>query len=169
MTEEKLKNTKNRHERVTGFVYVALLFIVTTVLCCLCLSYYSGSNKTGTRKEFAIVKMDRIRQFQTIQSDEMVVVDSIYNRIKAFNPKVQASYEESDIKYYLNDIKSLYEKNAYDKRYKIFFQVSAFYNMWFADRKELWSKEQNIALFKKNLENCEIGLQKKQDELKNKK
>jgi hypothetical protein len=111
--------------------------------------------------------MDRIRNFQSIQSDQMVVVDSIFGKIRDFNPSIQASYEENDIKYYLNDIKRLYEENSYDKRYKIFYQVSGFYNMWFADRKELWSKSRNIEGFKKNLEDCEIGLQKKKDELKN--
>jgi hypothetical protein len=129
--------------------------------------FYYQDERTGTQKEFVIAKMDRIRQFQTVQSEQMIIVDSIFNKIKDFKPGVQASYEENDIKYYLNDIKSQYEKNSYDKRYKIFFQVSDFYDMWFADRKELWSKQQNVAGFKKNLEDCEIGLQKKTDELKN--
>jgi hypothetical protein len=39
--------------------------------------------------------------------------------------------------------------------------------MWFADKKELWSNQQNIILFRKNLEECQIGLQKKTDQLKN--
>lgn len=34
-------------------------------------------------------------------------------------------------------------------------------------KKELWSKRHNIENFRKNLEDCQIGLQKKMDELKN--
>lgn len=42
--------------------------------------------------------------------------------------------------------------------------VADFYQMWLTDRKELWSKRENISTFKKNLEECEIGLEsKKQD------
>lgn len=33
--------------------------------------------------------------------------------------------------------------------------------MWLSDKKQLWSIEQNISLFKANLEECEIGLRKK--------
>ncbi|MDR3285868.1 MAG: type VI secretion system transmembrane protein TssO [Prevotellaceae bacterium] len=165
--EKNNKNTRNQRERTAGFIYVSLMFIAATLICCLCLSYYSGSNKEVSRKEFAIAKMERISRFQSMQDKQMIIVDSIFNKIRMFNPSVQASYEENDIKYYLNKIKRLYEENSYDKRYKIFFQVSDFYNMWFADRKELWSKNRNIEGFKKNLEACEIGLQKKKDELKN--
>ncbi|WP_165024410.1 MULTISPECIES: type VI secretion system transmembrane protein TssO [unclassified Dysgonomonas] len=164
--EHKNKNTKNQREKTFGFIYVSLIFLTTTFACCFCLFYYSDA-KASTRKEFVIAKMDRVRQFQHIQSDQMVIVDSIYNKIKDFNPGINASYEENDIKYYLNDFKSLYDDNSHDARYKIFYQVSGFYNLWFADKKELWSKQQNIASFRKNLEECEIGLQKKMDELKN--
>lgn len=164
--EQEKKHTKNRREKTIGLLYVLTFFMLATFACCWCLSYYSD-NKSSTRKEFVIAKMDRIRAFQEEQSQQIVIVDSIYNKIKEFNPGVNASYEENDIKFYLNDIKKLYEENSYDGRYRIFNQVSNFYNMWFADKKELWSKQQNIDKFKKNLEACEIGLQKKTDELKN--
>lgn len=164
--EQEKKHTKNRREKTIGLLYVLTFFLVATFACCWCLSYYSD-NKSETRKEFVIAKMDRIRAFQEEQSRQIIIVDSIYNKIKEFNPGVNASYEENDIKFYLNDIKKLYEENSYDGRYRIFNQVSNFYNMWFADKQELWSKQQNIDKFKKNLEDCQIGLQKKMDELKN--
>ncbi|MDR2474397.1 MAG: type VI secretion system transmembrane protein TssO [Bacteroidales bacterium] len=166
---ENNKTTRNRREHITGFIYVTLLFVIATAVCCICISHYSGNRKSVARKEFAIAKMGRIHQFQSVQGEQMTVIDSIYNKIKAFNPEVQASYEENDIKYYLNEIKSLQTQYGYDKRYKVFYQVAGFYNMWFADRKELWSKTQNINSFRKNLEDCEIGLQKKKEELKTKK
>jgi len=165
MENYKNKNIRSQREKAIGFINVSLLFLITTVACCFCLFYYSD-NKTTTRKEFVIGKMDRIRDFQGLQTKQLVIVDSIYNKIKQFDPGINASYEESDIKFYLNDIQKLYEDNSYDERYKIFSQLPGFYNMWFADRKELWSKKQNIVRFRKNLEECEIGLQKKLDEYK---
>ena len=167
MEANTLKQTQNQKERIVGFTYVSLLFILTTALCCVCIFYYNFETKTTSQKEFAISKMDRIRAFQKLQSDEIIIVDSIYNKIKDFNPGISASYEENDIKFYLNDIKGITEKNSYDTRYKVFAQVSNFYNLWFADKKEVWTKRQNIAVFTKNLESCEIGLQKKKDELNN--
>lgn len=167
MEENKVKNTKNQRERVIGYVNISFLFVVLTAVCCGILFYYNSDKKVMTQKVFVIAKMDRIREFQSMQREEMVIIDSIGNKIKYFNPGINASYEENDIKFYLNDIKNVYDKNSYDGRYKIFAQVSNFYNMWFADRKELWSKQQNVTTFKKNLEECELGLQKKKDELKN--
>ena len=38
--------------------------------------------------------------------------------------------------------------------------------LWLSDKKQLWSIEQNIRLFKANLEECEIGLQKKEEDLR---
>jgi len=166
MNNNNKKSTRNRREQIIGFIYVSLMFIVTTVICCMCMFYYRSDDKSTARKEFAISKMERIRSFQDMQSEEMVIIDSIYSKIAAFNPGLNASYEENDIKYYLNDLKRIYEKNSYDGRYKIFQQTSGFYSKWFDDRKELWSKQQNIANFRKNLEQCEIGLQKKKEELK---
>ncbi len=166
MSPNNKKITKNRREQTIGFVYVSLLFAVTTVISCISLFYYNSDEKTNARKEFAISKMERIRSFQSRQSDEVLIIDSIYAKIKDFNPGINASYEENDIKYYLNDLKSIYEKNSHDGRYKIFYQVSSFYSMWFDDKKELWSKRQNIINFRRNLEQCELGLEKKKDELK---
>jgi hypothetical protein len=166
MPKEKQKNSHNRREQVSAFISVTFLFLTTTIFGCAFLFYYSATGQTNARKEFAITKMDRIQSFQNIQSEQTIIVDSICNKIAAYNPDVHAGYEESDIKYYLNNIGNLYENNSYDKRYKIFYLLSAFYNRWFADRKEVWSKRQNIAGFRKNLEECEIGLQKKKEEMK---
>lgn len=166
--EKQTKNTRNKREKVIGFIYVSVLFLAATAACCFFLFYYSAE-KTNTNKEFVISKMDRIYDFRALQNQQMLVVDSIYQKIKAFDPGVNASYEESEIKYFLNDIRRLYDNHNYDSRYKIFNQLPNFYNMWFADRKEFWSKQQNIIRFRKNLEECEIGLQKKIDELNNRK
>lgn len=163
----KGKVTKNRREKVIAFVYVCLFFTVTTAICCALLSYYQSSGNIGSRKTFAISKMDRIHSYQSIQSKQLVVVDSLYNQIRDFNPGVNASYAEGDIKFYLNDLKGLYNRNSHDSRYKIFLQISNFYGMWFDDRKEMWSKQKNVKAFKKNLEECETGLRRKSDELRN--
>jgi hypothetical protein len=164
MTKEK-KITRNMRERTTAFVYVFLLFAAVTFICCWGLFYYTGGGDR-VRKELIIGQMERIRAFQNEQSRQLAVIESIYERIDAFDPGVSALHEENDIRFYLNRIADLQQQHQFDERYRIFAQVSAFYLMWFADKKELWSKQQNIIGFRRNLEECRIGLERRQDELR---
>ena len=157
----------NRREQITGFVHVSLLFVFTTAVCCFILSSSSNSSSIFTRKEIAADKMERIRQFRSVQSEQAVIVEAVNSMISVFDPNVQASYIENDINYYLNNIRSLYEKSNYDSRFKIFYHTADFYNMWFADKRELWNRSVNISDFKKNLEDCLIGIQREQNELTN--
>lgn len=111
-----------------------------------------------------LVKVEKIRRFREIQKEYKPIVDSLYNRISNLKPGINAQYEEEDIKYLLNDLKNTYQNNGWDNRYKVFMHVADFYQMWMTDKKELWSKRENISTFKRNLEECEIGLEsKKQD------
>lgn len=164
--ERESKVAFNAKEKTIAFIYVTLVFLVVTLLCCVALFYYNETSSTYQHKEYVINKMDRVRHFQVMQSKQVEVKDSIFNKIKDFKPSVNASYEENDIKFFLNEVKHIYEERNYDERYKIFLQYSNFYNMWFADKKELWSKKENVVAFKRNLEECEIGLNKRLDEVK---
>jgi len=160
------RTTHNAKEKTIAFIYVTIVFTVVTLLCCISIFYYNETSRTYQHKEYVISKMDRVRQFQNMQSKQVEVTDSIFNKIRDFKPSVNASYEENDIKFFLNELKHIYEDKNYDERYKIFAQYANFYNMWFGDKKELWSKKENVVTFKKNLEECEIGLQKRLDEVK---
>lgn len=105
--------------------------------------------------------MDRIKDFQEKQNSKYIVADSLFNKIRKYNPAVKAIYEENEIKLMLNDLEEVYNKNSWDKRYKIFSQVSSLYNMWYIDKRELWSKRENIAKFKKGIEECQMGLSRR--------
>lgn len=160
-----MNDTMNQKEKIMGFFYVLLLFISITAICCFLLYSYNADLRMFTQKNFVISKMERIRQFQSDQAHAMVVVDSLYQKIQRYDPGVNAVYEENDIRFMVNDIKSVYEKQSWDARYKSFLHVSEFYMMWFIDKKDLWAKRDNVARFQKNLEECEIGLNNKKNEL----
>lgn len=162
-----MNDTMNQREKIIGFIYVFLLFAVATTICCLLLFYYNSDFRVFSQKDFVITKMDRIREYQDIQSNTYATVDSLYNKINRYNPGVNAIYEENDIKFMLNDLKNIYEKHPWDSRYKSFLHVSEFYSMWFVDKKDLWSKKDNIQRFKRNLEECEVGLTNKKNDLNN--
>lgn len=118
------------------------------------------------RLVFQLSWMNRIKDFQQEQAESQLPVDSLFRKIETFEPGVYAQYEEDDIHYLINNLRNTYERNSWDKRYKLFMHIADFYAMWLSDRKQLWSIGQNISLFKANLEECEIGLQKKEEDLR---
>lgn len=119
----------------------------------------------SSHKNIIVKKYERQQAFRKQQEDYRAACDSLYLRIEQFEPGVNASFEENDIKFLINDLKNVYEQNAWDKRYKVFFHIASYYEMWFADKKILWSKKSNIHTFSNNLELCEMGLTKKEEKL----
>lgn len=156
-----MNDTMNQKERVMGFIYVFLIFIGITTVCCLLIFYYNSDFRVFSQKDFAITKMERIKEFQDMQSRTSPTVDSLFKKISKYNPSVNAMYEENEIKLMINDLNSINDKYSWDTRYKVFLHISEFYNMWFIDKKNLWSKKENIAKFKKDLEECQMGLTKR--------
>ena len=156
--------TINQREKTIGFAYGLLLFLAVSSCGCMIIFWTNSDFDTTRQKDMVLVKVEKIRKFQELQKENKPIVDSLYNRISKLTPGINAQYEEEDIKYLLNDLKNTYQNNGWDNRYKVFMHVADFYQMWLTDRKELWSKRENISTFKKNLEECEIGLEsKKQD------
>ena len=94
------------------------------------------------QKEFVKIKMNRIKDFQQEQAESQMPVDSLFRKIEAFQPGVYAQYEEDDIHYLINNLRNTYERNSWDKRYKLFMHIADFYAMWLSDKKQLWSIEQ---------------------------
>ena len=161
--------TKNirRRDRICAWVSVLLIF---GVCASLCLSFFFAGNagKWGTHKQFVVKKSARQQQFRKDQAEYQASCDSLFLRIGRFNPGVNASFEENDIKYLINDLKNVHEQHARDKRYKVFYHMGTFCEMWFADKKILWSRKANIRNFSQKLEQCEMGLTKKEEKLTNK-
>lgn len=160
------RKTLNKRETLMGHTYVFLFFILTTVICCTAIFMWNTDFRMFEQKEFVKIKMNRIRDFQQQQLDYQMQVDSLFRKIEKFEPGIYAQYEEDDIHYLINTLRNEYERNVWDKRYKLFMHMADFYDMWMADKKHLWSIRQNIHTFKANLEECEIGLQKKIDDLR---
>ena len=154
-------------DKISAAVSVLLIFGICTSVC-LCFLVRSQQINIRSYKDVITNKYDRQEDFRKKQGQTSGVCDSLYLRIKRFNPEVNASFEENDIKYLINDLRLQYENAPWDKRNKVFYHVAAFYDMWFVDKKMLWSKKTNIATFRGNLEKCEMGLTKKEDELSKK-
>ncbi len=160
-------DTMSQKEKVMGFIYVLLLFIAITTICCLLIFYNNTHFKIFSQKDFVISRVKNIESYRKDQVNASALVDSIYHHINKFDPKISAVYEEDNIKNMLMELKHIYEQKSWDSRYKSFMHVSDFYYMWYADKKELWSKQENIQTFTKNLETCMLGLEDKKQSLKN--
>ena len=161
-----MNNTKmNQKEKLMGFAYVFLMFAGISTVCCMLLFYYNSDFLVFTQKDFAVAKMNRMKEYQVSQSRAAASVDSLFNRINRFQPMVNAVYEENDIMFMINEVANYYDQHAWDARYKSFSHISLFYTMWFTDKRELWATKDNIVRIKKNLEECEIGLKNKKNEL----
>ena len=163
MSENKRKvsgNYVNQREKRIAMVYVSVCFIVLFSITCFFFLKNNSSSRVFGRKEKLVTRMERIENFRELQTMAALQCDTLYNGIKKFKPNVYASYEENDIRYELNDLKGIYLKNSWDRRYKMFEQISTLYDMWLTDRKELWCQKENLRDFTINLQDCEMGLQK---------
>lgn len=160
------KESLNQSEVTMGKLYVFLIWGITSLIACLLVAWVNFDIHTKGRKGQIIARIERVREFRSTQNTEKKDIDSLYNKIICFNPGIYAQYEETEINLIANDLKSIYEGNAQDKRYEMFIQSADIYMMWLADKKKLWTKKQNVENFSKKLQDCEIGLQRVQDKLK---
>lgn len=60
-------------------------------------------------------------------------MDSLFRKIETFEPGVYARYEKDDIHYLISNLRNTYERNSWDKRYKLFMHIADFYAMWLSD------------------------------------
>ena len=124
------RKTLNKREILMGHAYVFLFFFLTTVACCLAIFMWNSDFRMFEQKEFVKIKMNRIKDFQQEQAESQMPVDSLFRKIEAFQPGVYAQYEEDDIHYLINNLRNTYERNSWDKRYKLFMHIADFYAMW---------------------------------------
>ena len=102
--QNKSSKPVSERERFIGFVYVLTLFIVITGACGFILFKYTGTRHIFSNKITVIKKMERQKEFQSIQSAQIVNADTLFSRIEHFEPGINASYEENDIKFLINDL-----------------------------------------------------------------
>lgn len=154
------KNYINQRERHISLFYVTICFLVLLSITCFFFLKNNSNSRIFGRKDKLVTRMEQIESFKKLQREVALQCDTLHVNIKKFKPDVYASYEENDIRYELNELKGIYLKNDWDRRYKMFEQISILYDMWLTDRKDLWCKKQNLNELTLNLQNCEMGLQR---------
>jgi len=110
----------------------------------------------------AVYLADRIRRQQTIlqqQERYLPLLDSAHHTIATYHPAMTALFVEADIDNQIDDIRRIYSQNTDVASYRAFAQAADFYRMMYDDKRVLWTKQDNVILFSKQLEECEVGFQ----------
>lgn len=143
-------------ERREQFLFFIAIFIFTTALLSFGLFHDSGDGRMVSKQDLA-EKLSQDADFEADVKEQRATIDTAYKQIIKFDPGVQAVFLENDIKNSLSSIKSIYERKAYDPRYKTFLQTSQLYNDLFYDKRELKGNNNDIERLSKSLEDCKLS------------
>ncbi len=83
--KNKSSKTVSERERFIGFVYVLTLFIVITGACGFILFKYAGTRHIFSNKIMVIKKMERQKEFQNIQSVQIVSADTHFHVLNSLS------------------------------------------------------------------------------------
>jgi hypothetical protein len=143
-------------ERRLQFLYLLVAISVLTLL----VSWIAFRNQDYSRTE-ANYLSEQIRgkeQMLKRQLTNLPLLDSAYRAIVAYRPEVNAIFVEVDIEEHLNEVRRLSAPQADGTRFRAFAQIADFYKMMYVDKKVVWSKQSNIGLFQKQLDDCSVGM-----------
>ena len=160
----KSKTTLTSKEKITGLLYVLLLFSVTAFICAYILLINDSDYHFAKSKKDAVVQLERVKSFRDAQSDmedQLSKIDALVNKI---NPALNASYEKRELNYMLGEVRKVYTDNKYDDRYRIYNTIADFYELRVFERERLFASEKNIERFQKLLDDCRAGMDKLQNE-----
>lgn len=154
----------SKEERKIQFIYLLVFWLVLSgIFCYACFFNYSKSEIRS--KELVIEKINAENAILKSQFQSASHVDSLSRMLLQYQPASSQVYLENNINYELDELKKIIDAKKNDPNYHVFNQLHVFNSMQFFDKKAIWNATNNIASLKKNLQDCEIGFQQKQDNL----
>ncbi|GET47058.1 type VI secretion system transmembrane protein TssO [Capnocytophaga felis] len=164
-TKNETNKITNSRERTIGFVYVCIIFCVTTVLCGYILFFANNHYQSLEGKKAILEQIQRVRQFEKEQVAQMDKIQQIDKKIAQLNPALKAAYEKQEVALLLGEIRNVYTQQKWDVRYKIFDHIATFYEFQMSDKDRLWNIQQNIEKFKLDLERCRANTEIRRNNL----
>lgn len=143
-------------ERREQFLLLTGIFLLTVSLLGFGLFHDGGNTRPLSKKELTN-KLSQDASFEQSVKVQRATIDTAYKQINSFDPAVKAVFLENDIKYQLGSIKSNYDRQAFDPRYKTYLQVYLLYNSLFFNKRELKGNINDIDHLKKSLEDCRLS------------
>jgi hypothetical protein len=145
--------TKERREK---FLFLIAIFFFTVSLVGFCLFHDYNEGEAISKQELTD-KVIQDEEFENVVKTQRATIDTAFKQIVSFNPAIKATFLENDIKFTLSSIKSNFDRNAIDPRYKTFLQVSLLYNTLFFNKRELIGNTNDIGNLKKSLDDCMLS------------
>lgn len=155
MEQNKNSNIFTAKEKTIGLIYTVLLFLLVAGVSSYVLFFSKGSVDASCGKALALEQIERIRSFEKFQKDRMERIQALDARVNAIDPGLVASYDKNEVRYILGQFKEEYNKNQYDKRYRIFSLITQFYEYRMFDKERLSAVQANIDWFRSNLDVCQ--------------
>jgi hypothetical protein len=143
-------------ERRLQFMYLLAAVVVLSAL----ISGIAFRNYSYPRFEsqYLAEQINQQEQILKAQKERLPLLDSAYRAIIAYEPRINAVFVEVDIEEHLNDIRRLSNPQTAGIQFRSFAQIADFYKMMYLDKKITWNKQTNINLFRKQLDDCSVGL-----------
>jgi len=142
-------------ERRLQFLYL----LAVTLFLSLVISWIAFRNAHQSASyDYLTEKVRQQQQLLRAQKQYLPLLDSAYRGIVAYQPQVNAVFVEVDIDDQLNEIRRLSDSQRDGTRFRSFGQIADFYKMMYVDKKIIWSKQSNVNLFRKQLDDCSVGL-----------
>ncbi|MCQ2224955.1 MAG: type VI secretion system transmembrane protein TssO [Paludibacteraceae bacterium] len=155
MEQTKNSNIFTAKEKTIGLIYTVLLFLLVAGVSSYVLFFSKGNVDASSGKVLALEQIERIRSFEKFQKDRMERIQALDARVNAIDPGLVASYDKNEVRYILGQFKEEYNKNQYDKRYRIFSLITQFYEYRMFDKERLSAVQANIDWFRSNLDICQ--------------
>ncbi len=143
-------------ERRLQFLYLLAAIGVLTLLTSWIV--FRNQNYSSDEADYLSEQIRGKEQMLKKQLAKLPLLDSAYRSIVAYRPEVNAIFVEVDIEEHLNEIRRLSAPQADGTRFRAFAQIADFYKMMYVDKKVVWSKQSNIGLFQKQLDDCGVGM-----------
>jgi hypothetical protein len=153
-------------ERRDYFLFFLGLAMFTTALLSFGMFHNYGNERVVSKEDLA-EKLLQDEIFEADVREQRPTIDTSYKQISRFDPGVQAVFLENDINNTLNSIQSIYQRKAYDSRYKTFNQISQLYHDLFYNRRELKGNNSDIEKMSKSLEDCNLSTRQLKETLGN--
>lgn len=151
-------------EKSIQLTYLLLFWLATSLVFYFAL-FHDYSLPEVRSKHLVLAQIEKQNAILKDQNSYVQHIDSLTIMLQQFNPSTSQVYLESSINYELEELRKVFEAKKTDPNYKIFNQLDLFFSMQFYDKKATWISTSNLEFLKRNLEECEIGFQQKQNNL----
>lgn len=157
--------TLSKKERHYQFVYLILMLFAALIF--LGIIFLKGFESPFSDEDIISVQnLEQKVKFDQQQKATQRLLDSTFTQINRLTNEAPQPFEEDAIKTGINDIVNSFENaNVVDIRKEGYPQIAKFYKMYFYDKKVISSKTENIKSFKKQFDECSIGVKEKKSQI----